>query len=134
MRRIQTGFLLAAFIFTAAAASAQTADEIIEKTVTAMGGRAALSKITSRVTKGTMTVGTENGDIPATVEITQQAPNKSRRYIVLDLSQFGMGTSTVDQRFDGTSGYLLDAMRGNSALTGSQLENLKNNIFPSPFL
>ena len=133
MRFIHTG-LLAALVLTASTASAQTADEIVDKSLAAVGGRAALAKITSRSMTGKMSISTENGDIAGTIEAVQQAPNKMRRLITLDLSQFGMGAATIEQRFDGTSGILIDSMRGNSDLAGSQLENIKNTIFPSPFL
>src|SRR4029453_1895731 len=134
MRLMHTGLLLAAFVVTTTAASAQTADEVIEKTVAALGGRAALSKNTSRSVTGKITVSTDNGDVAGTFEAANQAPNKMRRLITLDLSAFGMDKATIEQRFDGTTGYVMDSMRGDSTLSGSQLENLKNGIFPTPFL
>ena len=115
-------------------ASAQTADEIVEKSLTAMGGRAALGKLTSRSSTGTMTVSTPGGDISGTIEVLHQRPNKSRTLITLDLTALGAGSMVRDQRFDGTSGYALDSMRGNHEITGGQLEMMKHNIFPTPFL
>ena len=134
MRLIHTGLLLAAFVAGSTAASAQTADEIVEKTLTALGGRAALAKITNRSMTGKMVVSTDNGDIPGTIETTLAAPNKMRRLITLDLSQFGAPSATIEQRFDGTTGVVMDSMRGDSTLGGSMLDNLKNGIFPSPLL
>ena len=140
MRRIHTGFLLAACVVTAAAASAQTTptppsvDEVVEKSLSAIGGRAALAKITSRSISGKMSVATDNGDISGTIEGVNQAPNKMRRLITLDLSALGAGMATIEQRFDGTTGVVMDSMRGDSTLSGSQLDNLKNGIFPSPLL
>lgn len=115
-------------------ASAQTADEIVEKTLTAIGSRAALEKLTSRSTIGTMTLSTPAGDISGPVEILNQRPNKSRTLIKLDLTSLGAGPMTVDQRFDGTSGYVLDTMQGNRDISGNQLENMKNAMFPNPLL
>jgi hypothetical protein len=115
-------------------ALAQTADEIIEKYLTAIGGRAALGKLTSRTTSGTITLSTPGGDVSGPVEILSQAPNKSRTLIKLDLSSFGAGQMTFDQRFNGTSGYVLDTLQGNRDITGNQLENMKNGSFPTPFL
>lgn len=115
-------------------ASAQTADEIIDKYLTAIGGRAALGKLTSRSTIGTMTLSTPAGDVSGPVEILNQQPNKSRMLIKMDLSSLGAGPMTVDQRFDGTSGYVLDSLQGNRDITGNQLENMKNGAFPNPFL
>src|SRR5262245_45060778 len=133
MRIICTVILLVALVFTGSAA-AQTADEIVEKSLKALGGRAALGKITSRTITGKMTISTEGGDIPATFESVNQAPNKMRRLVTLDLSALGMPAATVEQRFDGTTAYVMESMRGESTLSGSQLENLKNSIFPSAFL
>jgi hypothetical protein len=129
--------LCVAFLVTAAGApvgSAQTADEIVEKTLTALGGREALGKLTSRLTSGTITVSTPGGDVSGKIEVWNQSPNKSRTLINLDLSSLGAGSVTVDQRFDGTSGIAIDSMRGSSDISGSQLENMRNNAFPSPLL
>lgn len=127
--------MVLAFILSwAGAASAQTADEIIEKTLTAMGGRAALAKLTSRSSTGTMTVSTPGGEISGTIEMLNEAPNKSRTLITLDLSAVGAGSMILDQRFDGTSGYAIDSMRGNHDITGGQLELMKHNIFRTPLL
>jgi outer membrane lipoprotein-sorting protein len=134
MRLIHTSLLLAALVFTSTASQAQTADELVEKSLTASGGRAALGKITSRSMTGKMAISTDNGDIGGTIEALNQAPNKMRRLITLDLSAMGAGTATIEQRFDGTTGYQIDSMRGDSALSASQIDNLKNTIFPSPFL
>jgi len=129
-----SGLLVAALVFTATAASAQSVDEIIEKSLTAIGGRAALGKLTNRSMTGKMAISTENGDIAGTIEAVNQAPNKMRRVITLDLSALGAGSATIEQRFDGTTGWVMDSMRGDSSLSGSQLENLKNSVFPSPLL
>jgi outer membrane lipoprotein-sorting protein len=135
MRIASKRLLTAALVLSwAAVASAQTADEIIEKTLTAMGGRAALGKLTSRSSTGTMTVSTPGGEIAGTIEVLNEAPNKSRTLITLDLSAVGAGPMTLDQRFDGTSGYAIDTMRGNHEITGGQLELMKHNTFPTPLL
>jgi len=68
----------------ARAVPAQTADDIIEKHLTALGGRAALEKITSRTMAGTVTLSTPAGELSGPVEIIAQAPNKSRTLITLD--------------------------------------------------
>src|SRR5262245_57584631 len=130
-----TAFLLVQLVFGgAAAAAAQTADEIVEKSLAAAGGRAALEKLTSRSTHGTITVSTPGGDGSGTIEVLNQAPNKSRTLITLDLSSLGAGSVVIDNRFDGTAGYSMDSMRGNRDITGSQLANLRNSYFPSPLL
>ena len=128
--------ILAAIVVLACArlAAAQTADDIIDKSLAAQGGREALGKLTSRSTKGTLVVTSGAGDLPGTIEILNQAPNKVRTLINLDLTAVGAGSITVDQRFDGTNGYSIDSMRGESEITGGRLESLRNNSFPSPFL
>jgi len=114
--------------------SAQTADEVIEKSIAAMGGRAAMEKIKTRSMTGNIALTTPAGDIPGTVEITHAAPNKNRTVIKADLSAFGAGPLVVDQRFDGTNGYVLDTMQGNRDITGNQLDNMKSTSFPHAFL
>ena len=116
------------------AASAQTADDVVEKYLAAIGGRAALGKLTSRTMTGTITLSTPGGDVSGPVEVTNQQPNWSRTVITLDLSSFGAGQVIVDQRFNGTAGYVLDSLQGNRDITGNQLENMRNGSFPTPFL
>jgi hypothetical protein len=132
--RVKSLALVAIFVLAAQAASAQTAEEVIEKSITAMGGRAALEKIKSRLVTGTLSIGTPAGDIAGTVEMYGAAPNKQRTVIKADLSAFGAGALVIDQRFDGTVGYAMDTMQGNREITGSQLDNMKAQGFPHPFL
>jgi outer membrane lipoprotein-sorting protein len=126
--------VLLLFSASAATVSAQTADEVIEKSVTALGGRAAHAKVKSRVTAGTIVLTTPGGDIEGAIELTNAAPNKSRMLLKADLSALGAGPLVIDQRFDGSAGYVLDSLQGNREITGNQLDNLKNGSFPHPFL
>jgi outer membrane lipoprotein-sorting protein len=127
--------LVAAFVLVAASsAAAQTADEVADKVITATGGREALGKIQSRSSSGTMTIATPGGDIAGTIEVLNARPNKSRTLITLDLSAVGAGSMVLDQRFDGTTGYAIDSMRGNHEITGGQLALMKENAFPTPLL
>jgi len=114
--------------------AAQTADEVIEKSIAAMGGRAAHEIIKTRLTTGELSIGTPAGDIAGTVEMYAAVPNKQRTVIKADLSAFGAGQLLIDQRFDGTTGYAMDSMQGNREITGSQLDNMKAQSFPHPFL
>jgi hypothetical protein len=57
-----------------------------------------------------------------------------RTVIKADLSAFGAGQLLIDQRFDGTNGFMINSMQGDQPITGSQLENMKSNSFPHPFL
>jgi outer membrane lipoprotein-sorting protein len=115
-------------------ASAQTADEVIEKHLAAIGGRAALANVKSRSMTGTIALSTPVGELSGPVEVINQAPNKARTLIKLDLTAVGAGEMSVDQRFDGTAGIVMDSMQGNRDIGGDQLETMKNATFPSPFL
>ncbi len=126
--------LTALLVVSSAAAYAQTADEVIEKHLAALGGRDPLAKITSRTMTGTIALSTPAGEVTGTIQVFGKAPNKSRSLIKVDLTQFGVGELVVDQRFDGASGYVLDSMNGNRDITGSQLDNMRNSAFPTPFL
>src|SRR5689334_23214623 len=99
-------FVVIGLLLTAVqGASAQTADEIIEKNLTAIGGRAALEKVKSRSTVGTVTLSTPLGDLSGPIEMMNEAPNKSRTAMKLDLSAANLGQVVIDQRFDGQIGY-----------------------------
>ena len=121
-------------VFPAATARAQTADEVIEKSLDALGGRAVLGKLASRTATGSISVSTPGGDVTGSVELYNKAPNKARSVVKIDLSQFGVGQVVQDQRFDGTAGYAIDSLNGNRDITGDQLEAMRNNTFPTPLL
>jgi len=114
--------------------SAQTADEVVEKYLTAVGGRAALGKLKSRSMVGTVTLSTPVGNVSGPIEVLNQAPNKTRSVMKLDLSGVGLGQVVVDQRFNGETGYVLDTLQGNRNITGDALENMKNSYFPNALL
>lgn len=132
MTRLIAGITL--MLASATPAIAQTADEIVEKHLAAIGGREALGRIRSRVSSGKVTVTTPVGDLAGTVEAFAKAPDKSRTLIKVDVTALGAGIVTNDQRFDGTSGYIIDTLNGNREITGAQLDALKNNGFPTAWL
>ncbi len=121
-------------IVSATGAAAQTAEEIVERHLTALGGRAALAKLTSRTMTGTITVTIEAGDLQGQLEVTTAPPNKSRTLLGLDLSAFGLDKMVHDERFDGSTGYIIDTQQGNREVTGNQLHNLRNDTFPTALL
>jgi outer membrane lipoprotein-sorting protein len=131
LRRIALSVLV---VVASRPAGAQTAEDIIEKHLAATGGREALATLTSRTTTGTITITTPIGDLSGTIEVFAKAPNKSRTLIKLDLSAVGGGEVVSDQRFDGTSGYVIDTFNGNRDITGDQLAAMKGGGFPTPLL
>jgi outer membrane lipoprotein-sorting protein len=135
MIRTAVGFVvLLALLASARTAAAQTAEEVIDRSLAALGGRAAHAKITSRSTTGSITIGTPAGEIVGSIELTNATPNKSRSVIRADLTALGVGQLVIDQRFNGETGYALDSLQGNRDITGNQLENLRNGSFPHPFM
>jgi outer membrane lipoprotein-sorting protein len=115
-------------------AQAATADDIVARYVQAIGGADALGKVTSRRATGTATVSTPGGDVSGPIEVLSKAPNKTRVSITLDLSAMGAGSVDIVQRFDGTSGMMSNSMQGDVEIAGAQLENMRNGLFPTPFL
>jgi outer membrane lipoprotein-sorting protein len=126
--------LVACGLLWAAHAQAQTADEVIEKYLAATGGRAALAKLTSQVATGTISISAQGNELAGPFEIYVKAPNKSRSYFKLDLSQLGAGEMVIDQRCDGKTAYAMNSMQGDHEITGNQLLGMLNERFPSPYL
>ena len=131
---VRTAVIVVLVLSGAQPALAQTAEEIIEKSIAAMGGRAAFDKIKTRSMTGTIALITPVGDLPGTIEIVNARPNKVRTLIKADLSSVGAGPLEIDQRFDGQNGYVLDSMSGNREMSGNQLDNIRNQGFPHGFL
>jgi len=132
LTRLMTAGLM--LMLGATSALAQTADEIVEKHLAAIGGRDAIGRIRTRVSTGTVSVTTPLGELSGTVESFAKAPNKSRTLVKIDLTAFGAGQLINDQRFDGNSAYVIDSLNGNRDITGTQLDAMKNNGFPTALL
>ncbi len=91
-----------------------TADEILNKYIAAIGGQAAIDKLKSRVSKGTLTQSNGNA-IP--FETYQIAPEKF--YTVATVGQ-----GTVERAFNGTVGWEKTA-RGLRDVSGEELTTLR---------
>ncbi len=131
---VKTWAMMGFLALCAAQVQAQTADEVIEKHLAAIGGRPALAKLESRIATGTISVSAQGADLGGSIEMYAKAPNKSRSYSRIDLSQFGAGEVVVDQRCDGTTGYSINSMQGDREVTGDQLQSMLNATFPTPLL
>ena len=112
-------------------------DSILEKDVEVSGGKAALEKITSRVSTGTVEM-TSLG-MTGTVEIFEQAPNRSS--VIIDAPGIGV----MQRTFDGARGWLQDPLQGFIRFTGLGLEIAKSGaafnkpvrlkeLYPAPVL
>lgn len=127
MKRIMSVILLS--LAVAGAASAQetkpkpadampTADQIIEKYVQALGGKAALEKINSRTSKASF-------DIPAmgangTAEIYEKAPNKTLAIITIP------GYGVIREAYDGKVAWAEDPSTGIREKSGTEFADAKN--------
>ncbi|MGA2181445.1 MAG: hypothetical protein ABSH47_00315 [Bryobacteraceae bacterium] len=106
---------------TAASAMAQTAapsvDDILNHYIRALGGKAAIQKLTSRLGKGTITI--VGAGIEGTVQSWLMYPNKL--LVVIELS----GVGTLRQGFDGTLGWTEEPQGGLRVVTGAELADLR---------
>ena len=93
----------------ATAPQAASADQILNRYVESIGGRAAWKKLTSRVSTGTIDV--PDMQISGTVEFHEKAPNRLLRVIILNGASFRQG-------FDGTTGWTDDPQDGLRTQTG----------------
>lgn len=135
MTKLCALLLFLAFVPQVSTSSAQNGDAIIEKHLTALGGRDALTKLTSRKSTGTVTVTTPAGPLSGPVEVLLKSPNKSHVHMTFDLAAVGgPGTMTLDQGFDGTAAYSINSLQGETQVPEKQIDNLRNNVFPTPLL
>lgn len=134
MNRVLVSMAAAIALMGASSVQAQTADEIVEKHLAAVGGRAALSKVTSQVASGKVAISAQGADFGGSIEISRKAPNKARTLMKLDLSALGGSEMIVDQRCDGKTAFASNSVQGDREITGSQLQNMLNASFPSPLL
>jgi hypothetical protein len=96
----------------AAPAAAPTVDQILDRYIAALGGRAALEKQTSRVSMGTIEVPAMH--LNGTVLIHEKAPNKSLQVIIISGNVFRQG-------FDGAVGWTDGPPDGTRRLSGDEL-------------
>ncbi len=98
-------------------AATPTADQVLDHYVNAIGGRAAWTKLNSRVSKGTIEIPSMN-NLAGTVEIHEKAPNSMLAVIML-------GGAVFEQGFDGTTAWSDDPQNGLRVLSGAELEDAR---------
>ena len=99
------------------AAALPSADQIIDKYVQAIGGKAAIEKITSREMKGTFEIAAMGVSGP--FESYSKAPNKNM--ISIDITGFG----TVQRGYNGAVGWDSNPQTGLRELSGGELAQMK---------
>ena len=97
----------------AKAASLPSVDQLLDKYIQALGGKAAIEKLTSRVSKGTFEAPDQG--VSGSVENYAKAPNKTAT--VVDVPGFGL----VRQGFDGAVGWAENPQTGLREMTGQEL-------------
>src|SRR5262249_12204290 len=92
-------------------------DQILNRYVQAVGGKAAIEKLNSLILTGTMEV--QAAGLSGKTELIARAPNK----YVLKVEIEGVGTFT--QAYDGTAGWAQDPINGLRDISGVELAQLK---------
>jgi outer membrane lipoprotein-sorting protein len=92
-------------------------DQILDKYIKAIGGKAAVQKQTSRVAKGTFDIPAMGAGGPIT--LYSKAPNKSLR--VIEIPGFGI----IQQGYNGSVGWSQDPQGGLRELAGAELVQAK---------
>jgi len=104
------------------ASALPTVDQILEKYITAVGGREAMEKVTSRVSTGTFEV--PDMGMTGNITISEKAPNKSLAVIELG------GIGVVREGSDGVSAWQEQPGQAAQDKTGAELaEALRGSVF-----
>lgn len=98
------------------AAGTPTADQILDRYVTAIGGEAAWHKLNSRIAKGTIEIPAMS--LSGTVESHEKAP--SSMLVVVNL-----GGATFERGCDGTTSWADDPQNGLRTETGAEADDSK---------
>jgi hypothetical protein len=100
-----------------------TVDQVLEKYIAGVGGRAAIQNITSVTAKGTIEI--PSAGITGTIELWQKAPNKAATRSDL------VGVGVQREAFDGTTAWAEDGQMGLRDRTGAELADAKRSaMFP----
>lgn len=121
---LAAGLTLALSLMTRAQTSAKpatssatpTVDQVLDKYVDALGGRAAWKKLTSRQSTGTIEVPAMN--LSGSFQVTEKAPNQMLSVVVVAGANFRQG-------FDGRTGWSDDPQNGVREQSGAELEEVR---------
>jgi hypothetical protein len=102
----------------AVAAASPTVDQIIDRYIAAIGGRAAIEKLTTRASMGTIEVPAMQ--LSGTVLIHEKAPDKILQVVVIHGNAFRQG-------FDGKVSWSDDPADGTRVLSGIALEESRRD-------
>ncbi|HEX2713998.1 MAG TPA: hypothetical protein VHM88_17530 [Candidatus Acidoferrales bacterium] len=94
------------------AAALPSVDQVLDKYVQSLGGKAAIEKLSSRVSKGTFEA---SQGVSGEIQFYSKAPNKTT--LVVDLSGLGQ----IRQGFDGAVGWADNPQTGPREMTGQEL-------------
>jgi carboxyl-terminal processing protease len=103
-----------------------SAAQVIDRYIEVIGGQAALEKLTSRVSKGTVEL--QSMGLSGTTEIYEQAPNRSSVFIKID------GLGTIQETFDGKTAWLQDPLEGYIKLPPEAVKLTKDAEFHQELL
>ncbi len=102
-----------------------TVDQVLDKAVAAIGGRAALEKVTSRTVKGTIDI--PDAGVSGTIELFEKAPNKNAVLVEL-------GGMQIREAFDGQIGWDDNPQTGLREKTGTELADARRGATFNPEL
>jgi hypothetical protein len=94
-----------------------TVDQILNKYVQALGGKAVIEKLTSRVSKGTLDIPAMGANGP--FELYEKAPNKT--LVVITIPGFGV----VQEGYNGTVAWSQEPTSGLREKTGTELADTR---------
>ncbi len=106
-------------------AQTPTIDQVLDKAITALGGRAAMEKITSRTGKGTIEI--PDAGMSGSIQVYEKAPNMNA--VMIDL-----GGMQIRQAFDGTVAWEENPQEGMKVKTGVELAEAKREATFNPEL
>ncbi len=115
------GFKLVDAKAVADAMPKMSVDEIMQKTIDALGGEPAMKKITSRITKTSLDF--ENQGVKGTAISYEKAPNSASSDTTV--TAFGKSIATIHGYFDGSNGGTDLSFAPAATLSGKGLENAK---------